>query len=254
MLGYESMSTETALYLLSHVQPSDGGYSGGYARFGDNFDYVGFADATLQMVSANKNRPPNVYPMNFFSEWTRTDPQAAASFYFTHCIGKEGMKLPYNTLDGFMKDLRANIPVSDYDQFAAAALSQQLVAAEPDKAFIDELLRTGFSIPDDLADSLNRIPDPAVREKLFIDTVSRAAEASAAQGGNLMQLRGALSLYRDPAARIGSMESYARELSERGGDREGPRIIRNLCNQLVILGHSDADLQRVRNAAGEYGR
>ena len=109
MLGYESMSTETALYLLGHVQPSDGGYSGGDARFDKNFDYAGFADATLQMAKANKNRPPNVYPMNFFSEWTRSDPQAAASFYFTHCIGKDGMKLPFNTLENFMKDLHANI-------------------------------------------------------------------------------------------------------------------------------------------------
>lgn len=252
MLGYESMSTGTALYLLGHVQPSDGGYSGGDARFDKDFDYAGFADATLQMTKANKNRPPNVYPMNFFSEWTRSDPQAAASFYFTHCIGKDGMKLPYNTLENFMKDLHANIPESDYGQFAAAAVSQQFLAAEPDIALIDELLRTGFSVPDDLVDSLGRIPDPAMREKLIIDTVSRAARTS--QRGSLMQLRGALSLYSDPAARLGSIEGYARELSDGGGDQEAPQIIQNLCNQLAILGHSDSDLQRVRIAAGKYGR
>jgi hypothetical protein len=28
----------------------------------------------------------------------------------------------------------------------------------------------------------------------------------------------------------------------------------NLCNQLAILGHSEADLERVRDAAGKYGR
>jgi hypothetical protein len=33
-----------------------------------------------------------------------------------------------------------------------------------------------------------------------------------------------------------------------------PPIIRNLYNQLAILGHSEADLQRVRNSAGKYGR
>lgn len=109
-------------------------------------------------------------------------------------------------------------------------------------------------MPDDLAEGLNRIPDPAVRDKLIVDTVSRAAEASAGQRGGLMQLRGALSLYSDPVTRLGSMEGYARELSERGGDREAPQIIRNLCNQLAILGHSEVDLQRVRNAAGKYGR
>ncbi len=252
MMGYESMSTGTAICLLGHVQPSDGGYSGGLARFDQNFDYAGFADATLQMAKANKNRPPNVYPMNFFSEWTRSDPQAAANFYFTHCIGKDGMKLPYNTLEKFMKDLHANIPETDYDQFAAAALGQQLLAAEPDKNLIDELLRTGFPVSDDLAESLNRIPDPAVREKLIIDTVSRAARTS--QRESLMQLRGALSLYSDPVVRLGSVEGYARGLSEGGGDQEAPQIIRNLCNQLAILGHSDVDLQRIRIAAGKYGR
>ena len=252
MLGYESMSTGTALYLLGHVQPSDGGYSGGDARFDKNFDYAKFADATLQMAVANKNRPPNVYPMNFFSEWTRSDPQAAASFYFTHCIGKDALKLPYNTLEKFMIDLHANIPEADYDQFGAAALGQQFLAAKPDQSSIDGLLRTGFSIPGDLEEDLNRIPDPTTRDKLIIDTVTRAAHAS--QSGNLMQLRGALSLYNDPVRRMDSMEGYARELSEGGGSQEAPQIIRNLCNQLAILGHSEADLQRVRNAAGKYGR
>lgn len=246
------MSTGTALYLLGHVQPSDGGYSGGDARFDKNFDYAKFADATLQMAVANKNRPPNVYPMNFFSEWTRSDPQAAASFYFTHCIGKDALKLPYNTLEKFMIDLHANIPEADYDQFGAAALGQQFLAAKPDQSSIDGLLRTGFSIPGDLEEDLNRIPDPTTRDKLIIDTVTRAAHAS--QSGNLMQLRGALSLYNDPVRRMDSMEGYARELSEGGGSQEAPQIIRNLCNQLAILGHSEADLQRVRNAAGKYGR
>ncbi len=254
MMGYESMSTDTALYLLGHVQPSGGGCTGGYARFDKNFDFAGFADATLQMAKANKNKAPNVYPMNLFGEWTRSDPQAAASFYFTHCIGKDGMKLPFISLGNFMQDLHANLPEADYDHFAATALSQQFLAAEPDKACIDELLRAGFSIPPDLAEGLNRIPDPAVRDKLLSNTVSRAAEASASQSGSLMQLRGALSLYNDPVARLGSMEGYARQLSEGGGDQEAPQIIRNLCNQLAILGHSDGDLQRVRNAAGKYGR
>ncbi len=253
MMGYESMSTETALYLLGHVQP-DGGFSGGNARFDESFDYARFADATLQMAKANKNRPPQVYLMNFFSEWTRMDPQAAASFYFTHYMGKDRNKEPFNTLETFMKDLRANIPESDYDRFATTTLSQQFLAAEPDKAFIDELLRTGISIPDDLAENLNRIPDPTVRDKLLSETVSRAAEASAGQGGNLMQLRGALALYSDPVARLGSVEAYARGLSERNGARQAPQIIRNLCNQLAILGHSETDLKRVRNAAGTNGR
>ena len=69
-----------------------------------------------------------------------------------------------------------------------------------------------------------------------------------------MQLRGTLSLYYGPASRIGSVERYARELSGSEGDEDAPQIIRNLCNQLAILGHSDADLQRVRTAAGDYGR
>ena len=252
MLGYESMSTGTALYLLGHVQPSDDHYSGGYARFDKNFDYAKFADVTLQMAVANKNRPPNVYPMNFFSEWTRSDPQAAASFYFTHCIGKDALKLPYNTMEKFMADLHANIPEADYDQFGASALSQQFLAAKPDENSIDGLLRTGFLIPSDLVEDLNRIPDPAARDKLIIDTVIRATNAG--QDGNLMQLRGALSLYNDPVKRMESMEGYARELSEGGGKAEAPQIIRNLCNQLAILGHSEADLQRVRNAAGKFGR
>ncbi|MGL5020005.1 MAG: hypothetical protein ACRDBP_17860 [Luteolibacter sp.] len=252
MMGSERLSTETALYLQGHVQPSDGGASGGHARFESGFDFARFADSVLQTAKANKNRPPSVYPMNFFSEWTRSDPQAAAGFYFTNCIGKEGLKLPFNDLESFMKDLQANVPQSDYDQFAAAALSQQFLALEPDAAAIDQLLRTGFSIPEDLAESLSRIPDPVVREELLIDTVIRAARSS--QRGSLMQLRGALSLYRDPVSRIGSVESYARELSGSKGDEDAPQIIRNLCNQLAILGHSDADLQRVRDAAGEYGR
>jgi hypothetical protein len=253
MLGYENLSTETALYLLGHVQPSDGGYSGGNARFDSAFDFAGFADATLQMAKANENKPPNVYPMNFFSEWTRSDPQAAASFYFTHCIGKDGLKLPYNTLDLFMKELHANIPEEDYTHFVGTALSQQLLAEKPDTQLIDELLRSGLSTPDGLAEKLNRIPDPAVREKLIHETISRAAEASMSQNGSLMQLRNALSLQNDPVARLGAVEGYARELSERNGDREAARMIHNLCNQLAILGHSKADLQRVRNAAGKYG-
>lgn len=256
MMGHESMSTETALYLLGHVQLSDSGRSGGYALFDRNFDYAEFADSILQTAKANKNRVPNAYPMNLLSEWTRSDPQAAASFYLTHCIGKDGLKLPFTTLETFMKDLHANIPETDYAQFAAAALSQQLLAAEPDITSIDELLRTGFTVPNDLAESLNRIPDPAVREKRIIDSVSRAAESSVGQQGGLMQLRGALSLYSDPITRLGSIERYGRELSEREGDRdrEATKIIRNLCNQLAILGHPEADLQRIRNAAGQYGR
>ena len=117
MLGYESMSTETALHLLSHVQPSDGGYSGGHSRFNADFDFAHFANSTLEMSRANGNKPPNVYPMNFFSEWTRSDPQAAAAFYFTHCTGKDGLKLPYQKLDSFMKELHANIPEADYRHF-----------------------------------------------------------------------------------------------------------------------------------------
>ena len=193
--------------------------------------------------------------MNFFSEWTRSDPQAAASFYFTHCIGKDGLKLPFNTLDKFMKELHANIPEEDYFNFAGTALSQQLLAEKPDTQLINELLRTCLSTPGGLAEKLNQIPDPAVREKLIYETISRAAEASAGTGqdGNLMELRGALSLYNEPLARLGAVEGYARELSERNGDREAARMIHNLCNQLAILGHSKADLQRVRNAAGKYG-
>jgi hypothetical protein len=136
--------------------------------------------------------------------------------------------------------------------FFRQALSQQFLASEPDAAAIDQLLRTGFSILEDLAENLNRIPDPAVREKLLIDTVSRAARTS--QRGSLMQLRGALSLYSDPVSRIVSVESYAREMSGSKGDGDAPQIIRNLCNQLAILGHSEADLLRVREAAGRYGR
>lgn len=256
MVEETTMSTETALYLLGHVRPQVGsGYSGGYSRFDRNFDFAGFADATLQMAKANDNKPPNYYPMNFFSEWTRSDPQAAASFYFTHCIGKDGLKLPFNTLDKFMKELHANIPEEDYSNFAGTALSQQLLAEKPDTQLINELLRTCLSTPGGLAEKLNQIPDPALREKLIHETISRAAEASAGAGqdGNLMELRGALSLYNDPVARLGAVESYARELSGRGGDREAAGMIHNLCNQLAILGHSKADLQRVRNAAGKYG-
>lgn len=256
MVDETTMSTETALYLLGHVRPQVGsGYSGGYSRFDRNFNFAGFADATLRMAKANDNKPPNYYPMNFFSEWTRSDPQAAASFYFTHCIGKDGLKLPFNTLDKFMKELHANIPVEDYANFAGTALSQQLLAEKPDTQLINELLRTLLSTPGGLAEKLNQIPDPAVREKLIYETISRAAEASAGTGqdGNLMELRGALSLYNEPLARLGAVEGYARELSERNGDREAARMIHNLCNQLAILGHSKADLQRVRNAAGKYG-
>lgn len=251
MLGYEVMSTETALYLLGHVQPSDGGYSAGNARFDEHFDYAGFADATLQMAKDNENKPPNVYPMNFFSEWTRMDPQAAAGFYFTHCIGKDGMKLPYNTLDTFMLDLHSNIPEADYSNFLNTALSQQLLVAVPDNQLIDDLLRSSVSMPDQVAQGLKQIPDPAVREKLIADTVSRAAESNTGQRGNLMQLRGALSLYNDPVERQEKMEDYAHELGGKKGDRDTTQIIRNLCNQLAILGHSDAELQRVRNAAGK---
>ena len=43
--------------------------------------------------------------------------------------------------------------------------------AEPDKDLIDELLRPGCPVSDDLAESLNRIQDPTVREKLIINTV-----------------------------------------------------------------------------------
>jgi hypothetical protein len=136
--------------------------------------------------------------------------------------------------------------------FFRQALSQQFLASEPDAAAIDQLLRTGFSIPEHLAENLDHIADPAVREKLLIDTVSRAARTS--QRGSLMQLRGALSLYRDPVTRLGSVEGYARELSGSEGDEDAPQIIRNLCNQLAILGHSEAELQRVRAAAGDYGR
>ncbi len=256
MVDETTMSTETALYLLGHVRPQlDSGCSGGYSRFDRNFDFAGFADATLQMAKANGNKPPNYYPINFFSEWTRSDPPAAASFFFTHCIGKDGIIFPFNTLDKFMKELHANIPEEDYCNFAGTALSQQLLAEKPDTQLINELLRTCLSTPDGLAEKLNQIPDPAVRDKLVHDNISRAAEASAGTGqdGNLMELRGALSLYDDPVARLGAVESYARELSGRGGDREAARMIHNLCNQLAILGHSKADLQRVRNAAGKYG-
>ena len=251
MLGSETLTTETALYLLGHVQPMESGYSGGNSRFDGTFDFAAFANATLQMAKANENKPPNVYPMNFFSEWTRSDPQAAASFYFTHCVGKDGVKLPYNTLDVFMKDLHDNIPEADYGNFAGTALSQQLLSEKPDTAFIDELLCTGFTMSDGLAEKLDRLPDPAVRDRLLRETVSRAVGASLSQNGSLMQLRSALSLYNDPVARLAAVEGCARELSESNGGSNAAGKIHNLCNQLAILGHSKADLQRVRNAAGK---
>lgn len=255
MMGYdEALSTETALYLLGLVQPSDRGYSGGYAHFNDTFDFAAFADATLQLTKANKNKPPSVYPMNFFSEWTRSDPQAAASFYFTHCIGKVGLKFPFSTLDTFMKELHANIPEEDYGNFVGTALSQQLLAEKPDTEIIDGLLRTGLSTPDGLAEKLNQIPDPALREKLINETISRAAGASMNQTPeNLMQLRNALSFYSDPIARMGAVEGYARELCGENRDHHDTQLIHNLCNQLAILGHSKADLQRLRDAGGKHG-
>ena len=251
MFGFENMSTETALYLLGHVQPVDDHSSGGYARFNDTFDFAAFANATLQSAKANKNKTPSNYPTNFFSEWTRSDPQAAASFYFTHCIGRNGLKFAFSTLGEFMKDLHDNIPETDYRNFAGTALSQQLLSEKPDTAFIDELLRTGFTMPDGLAEKLDRLPDPVVRDKLLRETVSRAVGASLSQNGSIMQLRSALSLYNDPVARLAAVEGCARELSESNGGSNRAGKIYNLCNQLAILGHSKADLQRVRDAAGK---
>lgn len=181
MLGYETMCTDTAIYLLGHVQPSDGSYGGGHARF---------------------------------------DPQAAADFYFSQCTGKDGLKLPYNEIDRFMTELHGNIPEADYDNFLNTALSQQLLAEKPDDQLINDLLWAGLSSPEAVARSLAEIPDPAVREKVITGTISRASE----------------------------------ECGDAGGDKEGIRMIRNLCGQLSILGHSEEDLQRIRSAAGQYGK
>lgn len=253
MMGFEALSTETALYLLGHVQPSkNGGSAGGDARFDKSFDYAGFAEATFQMSRANGDKPPSSYLVNFFQEWTRIDPQAAAGFYFTRCIGKGGVKFPFNTLDSFMKELHANISPADYDNFLGSAISQQLAAKVPDKQLVNELMQTGLASPDALVVALDSIPDKALREKLIIDTVGRVAQANLNQGGDLMQLRGALSLFKDPTERLGSVEGYVREVDAQGIDRE--RLIHNLCTQLAILGHSDGDLQRVRDAAGKHAR
>ncbi len=248
MMGYETLSNETALYLLGHVQPSKGGHSGGHARFDDGFDFAGFAKATLEMTKAHDNNPPSTYPMNFFSEWTRSDPQAATDFYFTHCVGENGLKIPFATLEGFMKELRANIPDADYGQFVGTALTQQLAAGTPDNQMIEALVKAGISSPEAIAGSLGTLPDPIVRQKLFSRMLGNAAQASL-QGGDLMQLRGVLSLYQNPPVRLESVENYVRKLGVGTEYNRPSQVIRNLCTQLAILGHSEADLQRVRSAA-----
>lgn len=157
-------------------------------------------------------------------------------------------------LDSFMEELHANIPPPDYGQFLGTAIHQQLLLKAPDEQLVNELLAAGLKTPAALAEALGSLPDQTVRAIIILDTVGRAATESVGQSGDLMDLRGALSLFKDPAERQEGIEGYARDLSKREGGDAAPRIIDALCTQLAILGHPDAALERIRSAAGKSGR
>ena len=245
------MKGETALYLLSNQKPPTGGHGGGNVQFPNDFDFTGFATTTLEFVKANNNNTLRFYPMNFFSEWTKTDPQAAAEFYFSHCVGKGRLEIPFISFGEFMQELRGNRSGADYSQSIGTALTQQLAKAEPDQQLIRELIQAGYFDSATIFASLASMIDQSTRQSLVNETLVDVSRTNSYQGTrpSSLQLRGVLSLYQNPAIRIDGVEQSVREIVKYNDDSQNSRTIRNICTQLTILGHSEADLLRVRNAA-----
>jgi len=102
---------------------------------------------------------------------------------------------------------------------------------------INDMIRMELADPALLAGALKEFQDPALKARFLEDTLRTSI------GGTDTGLRTALSLYQDPAERLAKVEhAIGRYMNFSEQSRA------SLCTQLSILGHSEADLQRVRSA------
>ena len=245
------LDTDTALYLLKYINPSEGSYSSSNGSFSADFDFARFAAATAEKAKADGNKPPDTYPSNFFEEWARQSPQEAIDFFFAHCTGKEPLKLPYNGIDKILSGVKSSIPAGDYAAWLGQTIWQQYQSEKPDQNMINTMIYQELSNPELLGTALDSITDSSIKDKLLGDTLRAAAESSAHNPDGIIKLRGTLALYQDPAERLDQAAGFAKELGQRRNDGDVVKIVENLCIQLTNLGHPEADLQRVRASAGK---
>lgn len=245
----KTIDTETGLYLLGNLYPSDGGAAGYATRFAPDFDFARFATAVAEKAKADGGKSPDTFPTNFLQEWAKASPQAAVDFYFSHCTGKGALKLPFNRIEQLLTGVKSGIPMKEYATWLGETISQQLSAEKPDQDTIRSMINSELVNPVLLGAALGEIEDRGVRSKLLYDTMSSAAENSLHSDGGV-KLQATLALFQDPAERLDQAGRYAREVGQRNGDRDQAKLIDNLCVQLGNLGHSEAEIQAVR-AAGK---
>jgi hypothetical protein len=227
-------AAEGALSLI--VISGDGTSSGSSVSFSSNFDFHSFGTLLLQKAAEFEEYESfTTYPTNFFSEWAARDIEATIQFYSEHLAsGKNEIPLyDFEELaDGYLNTLTSQQQV----HWIGKMLSDESLNRYQKGDVMDAALDR-FSCVEELIELQE---DKDCKDSLtgeFLKNISHSGGEQAAQKRRKLLLH-----FFSPSSRINFIVENAKSLS-------GHFTTNNLSQDLRLLGHSQEDITRFREAA-----
>lgn len=237
----KNLTTEQAETLLSHVKFSNS-YMGTVSDFSPDFDFLRFGETSLALAqSAPDHKSLHRFPNNFLEEWAKRDPEAAVDFYNSHLAEKNKASLPFNDIKSLIKGYLGVANDEEASSWLARILQPDNLSANDRDAVITELTSNRQFTPEMLQSTIEKMETPT-EDILDFYVANTCGSGDKYEKARLDSLR----LFPDPQSRINALESYYG--APKTNTYRSYSNFDELCKQLKMLNHSDAEIQRVQQA------
>jgi len=233
----DPLTTEVANALVANSL-FDSGSTGSSSDFSDDFDFLTFAQTSLDQVKSHNHKSPSSFPTNLYTEWAMRHPAEAMEFYNTQLKGQKA-DLPFNDLGKIITGY-LNVAESNETTPWLTELLRPDVLPSPDrKKAMNTILLSKTTSKTQIKEIARQLDLPPQQTLDFYASISNHS-GNKATSARLT----ALELFSSPRDRITALTEKIKSNGYSFGlYREARR--RELTYQLKSLGHSDSEISQV---------
>ena len=231
----KTMDTSTAIFLLENLKTGSRS-SGSEIKFTDDFNFLTFATQALKKTEDADGSSISSFPSNLYKEWAKRNPEEAIAFYDEHLVETD-LKLPFNDIGSILEGYLGSVSEDQAQEWISKTLTPDNLPVKEQATIIATIMTKDIISRDQLVSTLQNLK--MSNDEIFNLYASRYSGWGQSYTNTRLT---ALRTFPDAQSRLDTLLQSSKKLSEE------PEHVKELTSQLLKLGHSEADIDRLKTA------